>query len=82
MLGHPLVAWSLFAAVMIGTHIRLYDLTLRTPVVHAGEHALYLWAALIFGARHHDPVPHRLSSIGAVLYMLTAMIPMTIVACC
>jgi putative membrane protein len=82
VLGHPLVAWSLFAAVMLGTHVpAFYDLTLRAPVVHAGEHALYLWAALIFWAPliAVDPVPHRLSSIGAVLYMLTAMIPMTIV---
>ena len=55
-------AWSLFAAVMIGTHVpAFYDLTLRAPVVHAGEHALYLWAALIFWAPliAVDPVPHR-----------------------
>jgi putative membrane protein len=81
-IGHPLVAWSIFAAVMLGTHIpAFYDLALRVPAVHAGEHALYLWAALIFWAPliAVDPLPHRLSSIGAVLYMLTAMIPMTIV---
>jgi putative membrane protein len=81
-LGHPLVAWSLFAAVMLGTHVpAFYDLALRHPAVHAGEHALYLWAALVFWAPliAADPVPHRLSSIGAVLYMLTAMVPMTVV---
>jgi putative membrane protein len=81
-LGHPVVAWSVFAAVMLGTHIpAVYDLALRVPAVHAGEHALYLWAALIFWAPliAVDPVPHRLSSIGAVLSMLTAMIPMTVV---
>ena len=79
---HPVVAWSIFAVVLLGTHIpAFYDLTLRAPAVHAGEHALYLWAALVFWAPliAVDPVPHRLSSIGAVLYMLTAMIPMTIV---
>jgi cytochrome c oxidase assembly factor CtaG len=82
-LGHPVVAWSVFAAVMLGTHVpAVYDLALRVPAVHACEHALYLWAALVFWAPliGVDPVPHRLSSIGAVLYMLTAMIPMTVVA--
>jgi putative membrane protein len=81
-LGHPVVAWSIFAVVMLGTHIpAVYDLALRVPAVHAGEHALYLWAALVFWAPliAIDPVPRRLSSIGAVLYMLTAMIPMTLV---
>jgi putative membrane protein len=81
-LGHPLVAWSLFAAVILGTHIpAFYDLTLRAPVVHAGEHALYLWVALIFWAPliAVDPVPHRLSPVGAIMYMLTAMVPMTVV---
>jgi putative membrane protein len=81
-LGHPVVAWSVFAVVMLGTHLpAFYDLALRLPAVHAGEHALYLWAALVFWAPliAVDPVPHRLSSIGAVLYMLTAMVPMTIV---
>jgi putative membrane protein len=81
-LGHPVVAWSIFAVVLLGTHVpAFYDLALRHPVVHAGEHALYLWAALVFWAPliGADPVPHRLTSIGAVLYMLTAMIPMTVV---
>jgi putative membrane protein len=81
-LGHPVVAWSIFAAVILGTHIPgFYDLALREPVVHAGEHALYFWAALIFWAPliAVDPVPHRLSPIGDIVYMLTAMIPMTIV---
>jgi putative membrane protein len=83
VLGHPLVAWSVFAAVIVGTHVpAFYDLALRVPAVHACEHALYLWAALVFWAPliGVDPVPHRLSSIGAVLYMLTAMVPMTVVA--
>jgi putative membrane protein len=81
-LGHPVVAWSVFAAVMLGTHIpAFYDVALRVPAVHAVQHALYLWAALVFWAPliAVDPVPRRLSSIGAVLYMLTAMIPMTLV---
>jgi putative membrane protein len=83
VLGHPLVAWSLFAAVMLGTHVpAFYDLALRVPAVHAAEHALYLWAALVFWPPviAVDPVPHRLSAPAGVVYMLTAMIPMTVVA--
>lgn len=83
VLGHPVVAWCAFAAVIVGTHVpAVYDLALRAPGLHACEHALYLWAALLFWAPliGVDPVPHRLSSIGAVLYMLTAMVPMTVVA--
>jgi putative membrane protein len=82
VVGHPVFAWSLFAAVMLGTHIPgFYDLALRVPVVHAGEHALYFWSALIFWAPliAVDPVPHRLSPIGGIVYMLFAMVPMTIV---
>jgi putative membrane protein len=81
-IGHPVVAWSIFAVVLLGTHIpAFYDLALRVPAVHGAEHALYLWAALIFWAPliAVDPVPHKLSTIGAVLYMLTAMVPMTLV---
>jgi putative membrane protein len=81
-LGHPVVAWSVFAAVILGTHVpAFYDLALREPAVHAAEHALYLWAALLFWAPliAVDPVPHRLSPIGAIVYMLTAMVPMAIV---
>src|SRR3954452_24638295 len=83
VLGHPVVAWSVFAAVIVGTHVpAVYDLALRAPGLHACEHALYLWAALIFWAPliGVDPVPHRLSSIGGVLSMRTALLPMTVVA--
>jgi cytochrome c oxidase assembly factor CtaG len=81
-LGYPVVAWSVFAAVMLGTHVpAFYDLALREPAVHAAEHALYLWAALLFWAPliAVDPLPHRLSPVGAIVYILTAMVPMTIV---
>jgi putative membrane protein len=81
-LGHPVVAWSIFAVVLLGTHLpAVYDFALDHPVAHAGEHALYFWAALIFWAPliAVDPVPHRLSAGGAVFYTITAMVPMTLV---
>jgi putative membrane protein len=82
LLGHPVMAWSVFAAVILGTHLpAVYDLALRAPAVHAAEHTLYLWAALLFWAPviGADPVPHRLSAGAGLVYMITAMVPMTVV---
>lgn len=46
---HPMVAWVLFAATGWVVHFSpLFDLALRYPVVHALEHALFLFAALLF----------------------------------
>ena len=79
-LGHPLVAWSLFAAVLLLTHIpAVYGAALRNPALHALEHALYLWAALLFWAPvvAADPLPRRLSTVGVLAYLLAAMAPMS-----
>ncbi|MCA1692927.1 MAG: cytochrome c oxidase assembly protein, partial [Actinobacteria bacterium] len=47
--GHPLVAWVLFAAMGWAVHFSpLFDLALKSPPVHAGEHALFLGAGLLF----------------------------------
>lgn len=78
-LGHPLVGWLAFAAVLLGTHLTpLYEAALTHPVVHALEHVLYLAAAFLFwrplaGA---DPVPHRPQVAGRVAFLLAAMAPM------
>jgi putative membrane protein len=79
-LGHPLVAWSLFAAVLLLSHVpAVYELALRSPSLHAVEHALYLWGALLFWAPvvAADPLPRRLSTVGVVGYLLAAMAPMS-----
>jgi cytochrome c oxidase assembly factor CtaG len=48
-LGHPAIAWLLFAAVLYGTHFSpLYELALENRPLHAFEHALYLGAAVLF----------------------------------
>jgi cytochrome c oxidase assembly factor CtaG len=76
------VAWAAFAAVLVGTHVpAFYDLALREPVVHALEHALYLWAAVLFWTPllAAEPLPARLGGVGAIAYLLTAMVPMTLV---
>jgi cytochrome c oxidase assembly factor CtaG len=47
-LTHPMVAWVGFAAVMWGTHLSgLYDAALRSPPLHAAEHALFLVSAVL-----------------------------------
>ena len=49
--GHPLVAWVVFAAAGWAIHFSsLFDLALRSPPAHAGEHALFLGTALFFWA--------------------------------
>jgi putative membrane protein len=75
-LTHPLVAWTLFAATMILTHLTgLYEQTLDHPALHAAEHAAYLTTAILFWlpVLGSEPLPHRLGWTGRMLYLLTAM---------
>jgi len=49
--GHPLVAWTVFAAAGWAIHFSpLFAAALRHPVAHAAEHALFLGTALLFWA--------------------------------
>ncbi|MEN3285538.1 MAG: putative rane protein [Solirubrobacteraceae bacterium] len=81
-LAHPLVGWCALPAAMAVTHFTgLYDLAVRHPLVHVGEHALYLAAAVLFwrpviGA---DPVPHRPGFTGRLLYLMLAAGPLALV---
>ncbi|HEU0318213.1 MAG TPA: cytochrome c oxidase assembly protein, partial [Solirubrobacteraceae bacterium] len=82
VLGHPLAGLSIFAAAVLVTHVpAVYDAALRDPFAHGLEHAVYLWTALVFWAPvvAADPLPHRLSPVGALGYLLAAMIPMSAV---
>jgi cytochrome c oxidase assembly factor CtaG len=82
VLAHPLVGWCALPAAMAVTHFTgLYDLAVRHPLAHIGEHALYLAAAALFwrpvlGA---DPVPHRPGFPGRVLYLMLAAGPLALV---
>jgi putative membrane protein len=81
-LAHPLIGWCALPAAMALTHFTgVYDLALRHPLVHVGEHALYLAAAALFwrpvlGA---DPVPHRPGFTGRLLYLMLAAGPLALV---
>jgi putative membrane protein len=81
-LGHPAAGWVALPAVMALTHFTgIYELALEHPAVHAGEHIVYLLAAIAFwrpviGA---DPVPRRPGPIGRLLYLALAAGPLAIV---
>lgn len=82
LVTRPVVAWSLFAAVTIGTHLSpLYDAALVSAPLHALEHALYVSTAVLFwlpliGA---DPVRARPGAMGRIAYLMFAMAPMALV---
>lgn len=76
LVAFPVVAWSVFAAVMWASHFSpLFDAALDNDYVHLAEHALYLGSALLFwwpvvGA---DPSPWRLPHPARVGYLFLGM---------
>lgn len=82
LLTRPVVAWSLFAATTVGTHLTpLYDAALASPALHAFEHLLYVGTAVLFwlplvGA---NPVRARPGAVGMIAYLMSAMGPMALV---
>ena len=76
VIGHPIVTWTLFAAVMWGSHFSpLFNASLDNDAIHVFEHALYLTAGLLFwwpvvGA---DPSPWRLPHPARVAYLFLGM---------
>jgi putative membrane protein len=76
VLTHPVVTWSLFAFVMWMTHFSgLYDLALENALVHIGEHAVYLAAALLFWwpVVGLEPTAGRLRWPARLAYVVLAM---------
>ena len=76
VIGHPLVAWLLFTAVMWGSHVSpLFDAALEDPLVHDLEHALYMATALLFWwpVVGRDPSPWRLPHAARLLYLVLQM---------
>jgi putative membrane protein len=88
-LGHlrgraaPALALLIFSLVVLATHLpSFYDATLRHPLLHDTEHALYLAAGLVlwWPLLGGDPAPaHRLGGLARLGYLLLAMIPMALV---
>jgi putative copper resistance protein D len=75
-IGHPVVAWVVFAAVMWGSHFSaLFDAALEDQLLHDLEHGLFLGAGLLFWwpAVGADPGPWRLPEPARALYVFLQM---------
>jgi putative copper resistance protein D len=76
LIGHPVVAGLLFAAVMWGAHFSpLFDLALEDRLAHDIEHVAFLATALLFWwpALSPDPAPYRLSHPARIIYTFLQM---------
>lgn len=76
VIGHPVVAWLAFAAVMWGSHFSpLFNDALENPLVHDFEHVLFLGSGLLFWwpVVGLDPSPYRMSHPARVLYAFLQM---------
>ncbi len=76
VIGHPLVAWVLFTAVMWGTHFSpLFDAALENVWLHDGEHVLYLVSSVLFWMPivGRDPSPWRMGYPARLLYLFVQM---------
>jgi putative membrane protein len=83
VLGSPVVGWVLFVGVGFVIHLTpLFDLALRSPAIHALEHALWLGAALVYWwpIVGRDPTPHPMSHPVRLLSLFLAMPAMSFLA--
>ncbi len=72
VIGHPVVAWLVFAGVMWGTHFSaLFDQSLEDPVLHDLEHLLFLASGLLFWwpLVAVDPAPRRMGYPARIAYV-------------
>ncbi len=82
-LSNPVVAWCLFAGVIVGTHFSpLYEAALEHAWIHDVEHLLYLGSALLFWwpVIARDPSRWRLPHALRGLYVFLAAPVNTFVA--
>lgn len=76
VLSFPVVAWSVFTAVMWASHFSpLFDRALEDVLVHQAEHVLFMTAGLLFWwpAVGLDPSPWRMSHPVRALYVFLQM---------
>jgi len=76
VIGHPLVAWLLFTAVMWGTHFSpLFEAALENVWLHDLEHALYLASSMLFWwpIVGRDPGPWRMGHPARLLFLFIQM---------
>lgn len=79
----PLACLGIFYLVVLATHLpAFYDATLRDDTLHEAEHGAYLIAGLLmwWPMLDSDPVAsHRLGGLGRLVYLIAAMLPMTLI---
>ncbi len=82
-LTRPLSCLAIFSAVVLATHLPgFYDATLSDATLHELEHSLYLGAGLLlwWPMLDGDPVvSHRVGGLGRLVYVIAAMVPMTLI---
>jgi len=81
-LAHPAAGLLAIGGSMLATHLTpLYGWALEHPLVHAGEHLLFLGSGLLFWAVLIAPGPpvRRLDGLGRVVYLMAGMPLMSVV---
>jgi cytochrome c oxidase assembly factor CtaG len=82
-LGSPLLCVGAFSAALIVAHVPpVFDATLRDPLLHEVEHAMFLVCGVLlwWPLLDADPVPRRrLGGLGRIVYMLATMPAMALV---
>lgn len=76
LIGHPIVAWLVFTAVMWGTHFSpIFDRSLEDRFLHDLEHGLYLGAGLLFWwpLVALDPAPRRMGHAARIAFVFMQM---------
>lgn len=76
-LGDPIPSWLLFTVTLVAWHLPFaYDATLRSPVIHAMEHALFFGTGLLFWTRVIDSPPWRspLPQGARAVYLASALV--------
>ena len=76
LLASPLVAWSLFAAVMWFAHFSpLFEAALENDAMHELEHLAFLGTGILFWwpVIASDPIPRRMGFAGRFGYLVAQM---------
>jgi putative membrane protein len=77
VIGDPVPSWLLFTVTLVVWHVPFaYDATLRTPLIHALEHALFFGTGLLFWTRVIDSPPWRspLAEGARAVYVASALV--------
>jgi putative membrane protein len=76
-LGNPIPSWMLFTVTLLAWHLPFaYNATLRSPLFHALEHALFFGTGLLFWTRVIDSPPWRspLPEGARAVYVASALV--------